>query len=186
MRPGRDRRGLAVGTLALALALCCLILAAAYPRVHRALLDARLATVVSDVEAVVSAARRNVAEGRPWPAGHAPGEVPTEFRVFLPPDFSFTGNGYSLKWERWERVVQPVAIGAPDIPVAEPTGDVPPPAPPDSLAALQPTVAGLGAISLSSDDDRVLAALLDRFGASRSFIHDRSWILILPDSAGGD
>ena len=112
--------------------------------------------------------------------------MPNELRGFLPPGFSFGGSGYSLKWDRWERVVQPIPVEAPDIPQsAEPTGDVLPPAPPDSLAVLQPTVAGLGAITLATDDDRVLAALLDRFGASRSFIHDRSWTIILPDSTGG-
>ena len=185
MRPD-PRSGLAPGTVPLVLALFSLFLAVAYPRVRQAFLDTRTGAIVSDVEEVVSAARRHAAQGLPWPPGRAPGEMPDEFRGLLTPGFSFGGKGYSLKWDLWERVVQPAPIEAPEIaPSAEETADVPPPEPPDSLAVLQPTVAGLGALTLTHDDDRVLAALLDHFGTGRSFVRDRSWTLILPDSGAG-
>lgn len=52
-------------------------------------------------------------------------------------------------------------------------------APPDSVPPPPPPIVALGAITVVSDDPRILATLLDRFGTSRSFVRESAWTLVL-------
>jgi len=59
------------------------------------------------------------------------------------------------------------------------------PPPEDPGAEVQVPVETLGVVTVNSDDGRLLAALLERFGASRSFVRDSSWTLVVPPGGGG-
>ena len=52
-------------------------------------------------------------------------------------------------------------------------------APPDSVPPAPPPIVALGTITVVSEDPRILSALLDRFGTSRSFVRESAWTLVL-------
>jgi prepilin-type N-terminal cleavage/methylation domain-containing protein len=64
---------------------------------HRAL----VAQVVSDLEAVRTAAYGSWSETTRWPQESSPGQVPPELVAFLGPAFSFTRPDYTLDWENF-------------------------------------------------------------------------------------
>lgn len=183
------RAGFGSGDVLLALAAVALLAAAAYPRVERALMRHAAAGAQAHVEAVRAAAVSYRTEAGAWPAPAEAGVVPSELAGRLPEGFSFEPGAYTLEWGRWEAVAPPPE--QPDQP--EPTaadalfGDtVPPlPPPPDSSGVAPVPVESVGTVTVHSQDERLLAALLERFGAGRSFVRDRSWTLVLSPGEGG-
>lgn len=191
MTPSR-RRSVAPGDVLLALAALALVAALAYPRVERALLWRRVAAAQADVDAVLAAAADLQREEGSWPAAAPSGEVPSELVGRLPPGFSFRGSSHTLEWSCWE-TVDPAAAAAsveeveppdPGVSLTSPEPRLPPPD--DSVAAPVP-VDALGAVTVHADDERILKALLERYGTARSFVRERSWTLVLPaaQAAGG-
>ena len=170
------RAGVTSGDVLLVVAGLALLAAAAYPRAARAFLGREVAAAQADVETVSGAAAAYRAQAGGWPAPTEAGEVPEELAPHLPPGFSFRSGPYTLEWGRWE------ALGS-----VAPRPAEPPPGSPDALeppqadsAAPPPPVQGLGALTVHADDERILAALLERFGPGRSFVRERSWTLVLP------
>lgn len=53
----------------------------------------------------------------------------------------------------------------------------------DSLPPAGPHLAELGAVTVQARDERILAALLDRFGTARSFVRGDLWVYLLPPEA---
>ncbi|MDP2955258.1 MAG: hypothetical protein Q8N53_02455 [Longimicrobiales bacterium] len=183
MTPGSRRAGSAVGDVLLAVAGVALVLAMAYPRIERALMGGRVDAAQADVDAVGAAVAAFRAERHEWPPAAELGVVPPDLVGFLPRDFSFQSAAYHLKWDRWETVV---ISPPPEVPeLDESAFDATLPPPPDSLLGALPVIDTLGSISVQSDDERILAALQERFGASRSFIRGMAWTLVFTDESGG-
>jgi hypothetical protein len=66
----------------------------------------------------------------------------------------------------------PLSTGPHEVPPAAP--DTPP----------QPRFGSLAGVTVHGAEPRVLAGLLDRFGAARSFLHDGTWTLVFASSQG--
>lgn len=182
--PGRS--GPTSGDVLLALAGLALLAAIAYPRMERALMWRTVAGAEADVETVRAAAAAHRDETGGWPAPAEAGKVPAELAVRLPPGFSFQADAYTLEWSRWE-MVDLAAPVEPEPVLQRPPGGFEPVLPPTAapVADVEVPVETLGAVTVHAGDERVLAALLERFGASRSFIRERSWTLVLPLVGGG-
>jgi hypothetical protein len=189
MTPSRRRR-VAPGDVLLGLAALALVAALAHPRVERALLWRRVAAAQADVDAVLAAAADHQREEGSWPVTTPSGEVPSGLEGRLPPGFSFQGSSYTLEWSCWEAVDSVAAAASveeiePTVTGVSPTAPVPRlPPPGDSVTAPVP-VDALGAVTVHADDERMLKALLERYGAARSFVRERSWTLVLPAPAAG-
>lgn len=205
-----SRARLARGDVLLTLGLTALVAAAAYPRAERARAGKQAQAAGDAVEvlrAAVVALRE--AEGA-WPEGAPSGVVPPSLQARLPAGFSFSHGRYRLQWTRWEAVRASDAITSSAADGADPSPDTLSfPSltdrvgaergfPPDlALPGLQgprrategddtvpdpeALISTLGAITVSSGDERILAALLERFGGSRSFVLDSAWTLVLAD-----
>jgi hypothetical protein len=176
------RGGVTSSDVLLAVAGVALLAAMAYPRAERALLWRTVAAAQADVEAVRTAAAAYRDEAGRWPAPAEAGVVPGELAGRLSPGFSFQAGPYTLEWGWWEAVDQE----------AQPVQEVPPvdfqpalPPPVDSVAEAQLPVETWGVVTVHSDDGRLLAALLERFGASQSFVREGSWTLVVPPGGGG-
>lgn len=174
------RAGVATGDVLLILAGMSLLAALAYPEGERALMRRHADQAQAHVEAVGAAAAAFRKERAAWPLPAEIGEVQADLAGYLPEGFSFRTDAFTLKWDRWE-AVEALPAEYPELP-SEDVAGAPPPAP-DSLPAALPIVA-IGAITVQAEDDRILAALLERFGPSRSFVREGSWTLVLPPDGG--
>ncbi len=185
------RRPISLGDVLLALAALALLGALAYPRVERALLWRRVAAAQADVDAVLAAAADHRREEGSWPGAAPSGEVPSGLEGRLPPGFSFQGSSYTLEWSCWEAVDSAAAASSveetePPVLGMSPTAPEPRlPPPEDSVAAPVP-VDTVGVVTVHAEDARILKALMERYGAARSFVRERSWSLVLlaPETAG--
>jgi hypothetical protein len=194
MTSGSRRGGVTSGDVLLALAVLALVAAMVHPRLERALMRHTAAAAQSDVETIRAAAAAHRNETGAWPASTEAGVVPPELVARLPERFSFKKNAYTLAWERWESVApaaqaeRPVPSEPPEVAPAEaaPTASEPRlPLPADLPAQVEVPVEASAAVTVYCPDERVLAALLDRFGAGRSFVRERSWTLVLPARDNG-
>ncbi|HSW29892.1 MAG TPA: hypothetical protein VLH75_10460 [Longimicrobiales bacterium] len=182
--PSPGRGGVTSGDVLLALASLALVAALAYPRTERALLWRTVAAAQADVETIRAAAAAFRDDAGGWPAPAEAGKVPAEMAARLPPGFSFESGSYTLEWSRWERV-DPPDPADPEGVVQPPPGGFEPVLPPPADSEVQVPVETLGAVTVHASDERVLAALLERFGPSESFVRERSWTLVLPVGGGG-
>lgn len=176
------RAGFATGDVLLILAGLTLSAALAHPRIERALVRRQADQARAAVEAVGAAVAAFQREHASWPPSEGSGEVPTDLAAYLPPGFSFRAGAFTLEWDRWE------AVGALPEEAAQPRPEdvrEPPAAAADSSVVFQPPVVAIGAISVGAEDERILAALLEGFGPSRSFVREGSWTLVLPPAEGG-
>ena len=73
----------------------------ALPSVQEAMIRARAAAALGDVEVVRTAAESYHARTNDWPAEAPPGQVPPELAADLPEGFSFDRGDYRLDWDRW-------------------------------------------------------------------------------------
>lgn len=177
MRVGRSggRAGVTTGDVLIVLAVLSLLFASVYPRLRWRTFQDTVQRAIGDVEAVVGAARAHRAETGAWPSPRPPGVEPAELAAHLPADVSFTSESHTLEWTRWLRVEHPVDPGR------DPETDTLPPPP--------PIVRSAASLTVSSGDEGLLAALLDRYGPTRSFVREGRWTLMVsaPDSEeGGD
>lgn len=181
MTPSGRRPRVTPADVLLVMAALALAAAMAYPRVERAALWRQVEKAQADVEAVLSAATAYRRASSDWPEPSQAGAIPTGLAGHLPAGFSFRSGSYTLEWSRWETV----ETAEPDV-VELPPGDFEgAPPPPDSVPDAHPPVQAFGTVTVHADDERLLAALLERFGASRSFLRERSWTLVLPPGGGG-
>lgn len=182
MRIWRDRSGITPGDALLVLATLSLAFALAYPTLERKAMRDRAGAAGEAVEAVTQAALRYRNEHAAWPASADEGTTPPELTGYLAADVAFQAEGYTLKWDRWERVHEPPQPDAPAI--AERSllqGEPPPPPAPDSVSLETPTVLAVGTVTVVGGDPRVLAWLLERFGPGRSFVRDGAWTLVVSE-----
>lgn len=203
---GGSRRGVARGEVLLALSIVALLLAAGYPRAERAFMVRQARAAGDAVEAVREAVYSALRDEGTWPESAPLGTVPKSLQGRLTQDFTFHHARYALQWERWE-APEPEAATAVELPPPDdgpppgltrralaaasmdpdtlenpalPRGTLPgAQAPPDSVPPAPPPIVALGAITVVCEDPRILSALLDRFGSSRSFVRESAWTLVL-------
>lgn len=172
-----------VGDVLIVLSLLCLALAVIYPRIRRGAYQDRVAAAVSDVEAVRTSAHRHLEREGAWPAESPPGRIPAELVGTLPTDFTPISAHYTMDWNLWETVHMPQSPAH-----AEPDGNLDP----GATASVDGVVEGseqrasmlrpLAGITVHSDEEALLAALLQRYGRELSFVREGSWTLILEDA----
>ncbi|MFP3948458.1 MAG: hypothetical protein ACOC8K_01860 [Gemmatimonadota bacterium] len=125
----------------------------AAPNVEVMLHRARAAEIVGDVRALELAAFEYHAATRTWPDIGNPGEVPGSLSGYLPEEFSFERDHYTLTWRRWE-----LRDGLPD----------------------RPEIQALVGVTVTIPDDEIGAALLEAVGSSRAhFTVGDNYTLIL-------
>lgn len=183
MTPSRGRAGVGSGDALLVLAVAALLVAGAYPRWERGAAHKRADAAAADVETVLAAAERFRQEEGTWPPGALAGTLPEGLAPYLPLDFSFQGDGYALRWDRWSMVEAPPPM---EIQEEDPFFETSPTAPPapDTTRVPEPILIPLGGIMVRCDDDRVLARLQERFGADGSFVRSDSWTLVVAGARG--
>lgn len=168
------RRGVVVGDVLLVLSVLALIFALAYPRIRRTAARERVEQATADVEAVVGAAERFLAEEGRWPGMAEVGVAPPELAPYLPDGVAFTRDGYQLDFQVWEtaREVPPV-----ELPFTPPVGQLT--QEPDT-SGLRPTTlyGSLASVTVRSADLGLLAGLSEHFGGARSFVHADRWTLV--------
>jgi hypothetical protein len=145
-----------------------------YPTMRGRSFDGVVRDAISTVDAMRAAALRSRSERGSWPEPTAPGEVPVELRGALPPGDALMRAGYTLQWSRWNVLEEMEA----------PPSDDPPPAdeaPSSAEPILVDVVRDIGAISLHSADDALLAELLGHYGSEISFVRDSTWTLVVVD-----
>ena len=73
----------------------------ALPNFQEAVIQARAASALGDVNVVRTAAANYHARSNRWPAEAPPGVVPPELLTDLPDGFTFERGEYQLDWEHW-------------------------------------------------------------------------------------
>ncbi len=150
------RLGLARGMIVLeVVALLGCLLA---PSVRRALLGQRAQQIAGEIRIVDDAGRAAHAKTGVWPDDAVAGGVPAALAAYLPRGFRFDRPGYRLDWDQWT-----VVNGAD--PLAQPRSYV--------------------AVSVTSQDSRLLAMVADRLGASPPHfaVGDRLTVMIVDPAA---
>ena len=107
--------------------------------VHRA----RAAEIVGDVRVLELAVFEHNAARRGWPATGRPGEIPASLAGYLPDEFTFEREDYTLTWRRWE-----LRDGLPDY----------------------PEIQALVGVTVTVPDDEIGAALLEMAGPNRAHL----------------
>ena len=168
------RRGVVVGDVLLVLSVLALALALAYPRIQRTAARERVAQATADVQAVVDAAERFLAEEGRWPGLAESGVAPPELAPYLPEGVAFARAHYELDFQVWET--------AEEVPPMEFTFN-----PPVGQSAPNPDTTDLGpttlygsraSVTVRSADPTILAGLSAHFGGARSFVHEDRWMLV--------
>lgn len=160
------RRRVTAANVALFLGGVALVLSVAVPRLHRQTVAGRVETAVLDVTAVRDLALRFREEHGTFPDSRPAGERPPEFGTLRDGSPPFARPGYTLQWNRWNRVREP-AVHEPVDPDA------------DTLPSPPPTIEEFGGVTVFADDAPLLAALRERFGEI-STVRARSWTLLVP------
>ena len=182
-RPDSRRAGVAVGDVLVVLSLLCLVFAVTYPRLRRAAYDDRVDAAVAAVEAVRASAQSHFEREGTWPAESPLGTIPAELVDRLPQDFTPVSEEYTMDWNLWHTVSPPPPVEVdqtdfdPDLAATAPVERVVV-RPEEPVSRLHP----LAGIMVHSDDEALLASLLQRYGQTLSFVRDGSWTLILENA----
>jgi hypothetical protein len=171
----RDIRGAAVADFLLVLAVVGLGAALLYPTWSARALRERIADTIADVDALVAAAQSSrQVQGR-WPTPAPPGEPPPELSAGSLAEL-FSRPAYTLGWAAWEVVD---SVEAPREEDPQPAPDDLPPA--SVRPRLQPIVRTVGAVTVHTREEALIAGLLDHYGDGMSFVLDTLWMLVLPE-----
>lgn len=186
MSPAHRRRAFAFVDVLMMLGGLAVVAGVAYPPLEHRAWERRVERVVSGVEAVKDAATRYRDDNGHWPGDAARRRVPADLAPLLPAGLELSTADYALRWRAWKVVeIPPQPVRPPVDSSAAPPGELltAPPSPADSMGTRPPVVREMGGIEVRSSEEGLLAALLDRFGAARSFVRDSTWTLVLgPDS----
>lgn len=186
MSPAPRRRAFAFVDVLMMLGGLAVAASVAYPLLQHRAYERRVERVVSGVEAVKDAATRYRDRHGHWPGDAARRGIPADLAPLLPAALQLSTADYALRWRTWKVVeVPPEPVRPPVDSSAAPPSEMPnaPLSPADSVGTRPPFVGAMGGIEVRSSEDGLLAALLDRFGAARSFVRDSTWTLVLgPDS----
>lgn len=178
MTRSNARRGGVAADVLLTLAVLSLFLALVYPWFARVRFQSRVDAAVSDVDAVEAAALQYHDLKGMWPPDGQTGVAPVELRPFLAAGLRMTRPRYRLRWDHWQTVAPPAPVAAPPPP---PAPDAPQNA--DSIPVPEPRFGTVVGVTVYTADASLLAALLDHYGAGRSFVRDSSWTLVLTPPA---
>lgn len=180
------RAGVTVSDALVFLSLVSLIFAIVYPRIRRVAYEQRVDAAVYNIETLSDAARSHFEAEGSWPAEAPSGMIPAELVGDLPDGFSFEWEHYTVDWNLWETVRAPDVVPEEDEDEDEYEDeyldrDEMPPEGLELEAAPPPvfTVHPLAGITIYSDEQALLAMLLEQYGADLSFVRDGSWTLIL-------
>lgn len=132
---------------------------------------------ITDVEALTAAALSERDARDRWPTPAPPGEAPRELAGLDGQDGIFSRLEYTLGWTSWEVVDSVEAPPSPDVPAADDA--------PDQSAGprMEPVVRRVGAVTVHSSDEALLAELVEHFAGRTSFVLDTMWLLVLPERA---
>ena len=177
------RAGMAVSDALVFLSLLSLIFAIVYPRARRVAYEQRVDAAVHNIETLSAAVRSHLEEEGSWPAEAPSGMIPAELVGDLPDGFSFEWEHYTVDWNLWETVRAPDVVPEEEMPDEDeyldrdemPPEELEPEAAPPPVLTVHP----LAGITIYSDEQALLAMLLERYGADLSFVRDGSWTLIL-------
>ncbi len=181
------RAGIAVSDALVFLSLLSLIFAIVYPRIRRVAYEQRVDAAVHNIETLSAAVRSHFEEEGSWPAEAPSGMIPAELVGDLPDGFSFEWEHYTVDWNLWETVRAPDVVPEEEVPEEDededeyldrdemPPEELEPEAAPPPVLTVHP----LAGITIYSDEQALLAMLLERYGEDLSFVRDGSWTLIL-------
>lgn len=107
--PGRRAKGVAsrspdgftVIELLVVVTVIGLLAALAQPNLQRALLKARAAEAVADLNVIKVAVMSYLGENHRWPADVNRGKIPSGLAEYLPEDFSFVQEDYTIDYDDW-------------------------------------------------------------------------------------
>lgn len=175
MKSQGRRSGVSFADILLGMGVACVLIALAYPTFRAHGYASTVERAVNDVDALAIATRGIYERTGEWPPAGRPGEIPEGTRGAFPQDSTLTRDGYSLQWLLLESAVRvPTALSTVISP--DETGDLP-----ESVdLPTEIEVRILGRVVLNSADDALLAEMLARYGADRSFVRDSTWTLVLP------
>lgn len=171
----RDRRGASPGDTLIFLATLSVAAALLYPAWSVRDFRARVDGAVEDVETLRAAAGAVRDDTGRWPTPSAPGQAPPELAGLVEENGVFSRTGYTVGWTSFEVVDSIEAPRPSDIPSAD---DAPRA---DAAPLMEPIVRSVGAITVRSGEDNLLAELLDRYSEGASFVLDSMWLLVLPE-----
>lgn len=167
-----DRTGATFGDVALVLSALLLVATIAWPQLRAREREERIARVLEQVDAVRARVEDLRASTGAWPVPDGLAEAAGAPADGTPADGPPAPR---VEWrrlavaERRELSGQAAASSAQGVPQ-----DVP--GPPGPMFTLE----HLGLLVVHDADDPTLDALLERYGTARSFVHGRSWVLVLP------
>lgn len=170
-----------MGDVALGLAGLSLVAAMAWPWLeHGAFLD-RVEIVTAAVEDARTAVLRFREEEGAWPPAAEPGHPPEALAPYLQEAASFRGEGHLLEIAGWEVLQAPSR--APDLPTGAARSARAREEPlPDSVQVPGPEAVPLVGLRVHAAEEAILAALLQAYGSTHSFVRDTTWTLIFPRS----
>jgi len=100
--PGRGRGGFTLAEL-LVMAILSLLAGLAIPNLQRAILKARAADAIGDLEVIRVAVLQYQGDRHEWPPDRNRGRIPPGLDEYLPEGFSFRGDGYVMDYDNWSR-----------------------------------------------------------------------------------
>jgi len=171
------RRGATTGDVLIFLATLSVAVALLYPAWSVRGFRSRVETAIADVDAVAAAARSVRDNANRWPTATSPGEAPPELVGLGGANGPFAREGYALGWTAWD-VVDSVQAPPPPPPTSRDD------APQDTGSpAKLPVVRSVGAITVHSTEEPLLAELQKHYSDATSFVVDSMWLLVLPERA---
>ena len=101
-RPGSmARKGMTLIELLVVVLIISILAAIAQPRMTQVIVKARATDVIADMEALRVAVYSYQTDADMWPAEAAQGVVPTGLDTYLPGNFRFVKDDYTLDYEYW-------------------------------------------------------------------------------------
>ena len=96
-----DRRGFTLVELAVVALILSIIVALAMPNIKMALVKARAVDAVADLEVLRVAVLSYLADNHVWPPDASVGSMPAGLAPYLPDDYSFVKEDYTLNYDNW-------------------------------------------------------------------------------------
>ena len=96
-----DRRGMTLVELLIVLVIISIVVAIAQPNLQKAVMKARAASIIGDLQVVRVAVLNFQADNHRWPGDRSRGQVPPDLEPYLPEGFAFTTPLYTLDFDNW-------------------------------------------------------------------------------------